>query len=114
LRERGYFAQPESGKEIMEAMESLASPVKAFVSERCEVRPGAQATIDAVYNAWRGWCDENGRRPGTKQVFGRNLQAAVQGVVPRQPTIDGKRVRVYEGLEVKPVQGKVNDTTDPM
>lgn len=115
LCERGHFLQPESGVELMDAMESLASPVKAFVSERCDVRPGAQATIDDVYFAWRGWCDENGRRePGTKQVFGRDLQASVQGIVVRQVTKDGKKVRVYEGLEMKPVQGKVDDTTIPM
>ena len=37
LRERGHFLQPDSGRQMIEEMEDLASPIGAFLKERCVV-----------------------------------------------------------------------------
>ena len=38
LRERGRFIQPETGKEMLDQLDELTSPVGMFVRERCNVR----------------------------------------------------------------------------
>jgi hypothetical protein len=72
-------------------MEDLASPVGAFVRERCFVATGERVETGDLFAAWRAWCEAHGRRePGTEQTFGRDLRAAV-------PTLGKSRPRTPEG-----------------
>ena len=43
LRERGRLEQPESGREMLDGMADLSSPVGAFIRDRCLVGPGYRA-----------------------------------------------------------------------
>ena len=56
--------------------------------------------VGKLFEAWQVWCREQGRKePGTHQVFGRDLAAAVPGVRVRQIREGGVQVRVYgDGL----------------
>lgn len=103
LRDRGHFVQPEAGKGMMGELADLASPVGAFVHERCRVEPGRQIERSALFNAWKRWCEEQGRdHPGDSATFGRNLRAVVPALGDAQPRTDaGERVRVYEGIGLK-------------
>jgi len=100
LRGRGHFLQPASGSDAIEQLETLASPVTAFVREHCEVRTGLTMPTDLLYQSWRVWCDANGRRePGTAQTFGRDLKAAFPSINTTNPRRTGdERVRYYEGV----------------
>lgn len=99
LMERGRFVQPLSGQEAFQEMEELASPVTAFVRETCQVRAGAREQVEVLFRSWRGWCSRNGRDSvGTVQSFGRDLRAAVPGLVTHRGT-DG--ARFYEGIALK-------------
>ncbi|TWT35873.1 hypothetical protein KOR34_07690 [Posidoniimonas corsicana] len=101
LNERGYFQQPDSALELLSEMRDLASPTAAFVSEQCEVGAGFQIPVKELYGAWCTWCRSQGRdHTETAQMFGRNLQAAVPGVIVRQPRINGAKVRAYEGIKL--------------
>lgn len=102
LRERGRFLQPADGAAALRMMEDLASPIGAFLRERCVVEPGGQVPIGSLYDAWREWCKEHGRdSPGTEQTFGRDIAAAAPQVRPSQRRINGERVRYYEGLRIR-------------
>ncbi len=102
LTTRGRFVQPASALQAIAEMEALASPVGAFVLDACNVGPQYEEPVKAVYDAWRQWCEEGGRQhPGTEQTFGRDLKAAVPGLVVRRPRADGDRVRVYQGIGLK-------------
>ncbi len=101
LRKNGRFTQPASGRELVEQLEELTSPVGAFLKECCRVEPTAEVARATLYTAWVGWCKENGKdHPGDTHVFGRNLRAACPGLVDSQPydRETGKKVRVYVGL----------------
>lgn len=99
LRERGHFVQPSSVEDALRDMEDLSSPVGAFVRERCEVGPGLRAWVDDLYQAWKNWCEADGRvKATTKQTFGRDLMAAAPGISSRQGT---NGVRFYQGIDVK-------------
>ncbi len=103
LNERGHFVQPASSMEALQELEDLTSPIRAFVRERCEVGPGRQVEVDALYGAWQDYCGSTGReRTGTIQTFGRDLKAAYPTLrVVRLRDGDG-RVRYYEGIALLP------------
>lgn len=96
LRARGRFVQPRSGEDAVRDMEDLASPVGAFIRDRCIVDVGHRTWVDDIYNAWRVWCEQDGRNAvSTKQAFGRDLMAAAPGVSRRRGT---GMVAFYEGI----------------
>lgn len=99
LRERGYFLPPDSAREAVEELEALGSPISAFIKERCTVATGQRCSVDEMFDAWKAWCEANGRREaGTVQSFGRDLRAAVAGLRVSQPRVGGVPIRHYEGI----------------
>jgi putative DNA primase/helicase len=96
LRGRGHFVQPSSVEDAIQELEDLASPVGAFVRERCVMGSGYRCNLDDVYAAYRRWCDDEGRQSiSTKSTFSRDLLAAAPGVRTRRNQATG---RFYEGL----------------
>lgn len=103
LQTRGRFLQPASALELIEALNDLASPIKAFVRDCCDVGPKYEATPKDLFGAWEHWCESSGREhAGSLQVFGRNLAAAVPGLKTIKPRIDRTQVRRYQGIRLKP------------
>ncbi|WP_174263772.1 phage/plasmid primase, P4 family [Hyphomicrobium sp. CS1BSMeth3] len=101
LRQRGYFQQPESARDAIDELEALGSPVAAFIKEKCTVGSGQTCQPERVFEAWKNWCANNGRRePGTVQSFGRDLRAAVPGLSVRRPRAGGSQQRMYEGISI--------------
>ena len=97
LRERGHFLQPASSDEAVQVVEDLASPISAFVRDRCTVEAGKEVSCDALFIAWQAWCEAQGRKPSGKSSFGRDLKAALPGIRIMQH----QRVRFYEGLHLE-------------
>jgi putative DNA primase/helicase len=105
LKRGGYFRQPASARQAMEQLEDLASPIAAFVRERCETGPACTVGVEALFDAWKTWCAAQGRtHPGTKQGFGRDLRAALPELKITQPREEEGRVRAYQGLRLKPTE----------
>ena len=102
LRDRGHFQQPASSREALEQLSLLGSPIKAFLADRARLEPGACVSCDELFAAWCAWCEAQKRdKPGTKQMFGRNLSAAVPGLKITQPRDQaGNRARAYEGIRL--------------
>jgi P4 family phage/plasmid primase-like protien len=99
LRERGRFVQPESGVELVEAAAELASPIKSFIAACCVVGPDKSADTKSLYNAWRDWCEDNGRdHPGDAAGFGRMLRAALPGIRNDRRRFQGARIWTYAGV----------------
>jgi len=109
LNARGHFVQPRSSEMAMQKLEDLASPVSAFLRERCIVEAGAQVGMDALFAEWQDYCHDSGRtHPGTKQTFGRDLKAAMPMLGRAQPRCNGTRLRVYTGVGLDPNIRRVN------
>ncbi len=100
LNARGFFVQPASAREAIEAMETLASPITAFLSDIGYVQAThLRVACDLIYADWRLWCEGEGRdKPGNKASFGRDLRAAVPGLRTIQVRDASGRIRYYEGL----------------
>jgi P4 family phage/plasmid primase-like protien len=102
LQEDGRFHQPESGLELIEELESLSSPIRAFVNEQCVEDPAATVEVQALFADWMRWCESMHREnPGNHQTFGRNLRAALPHLRVPRPRHGEKRVRVYQGLRLR-------------
>ena len=102
LQERGHFTQPASASDAIREIEDLASPVGAFVRDRCNVAPGLDVPTKDLFDAWKSWCEEQGRdRPGNIQTFGRDLRAVIPGLQVARPRADEtSRERRYQGIEL--------------
>ena len=101
LQRRGRFIQPQSAGELIQQFEDLGSPIGAFLRERCEVGRGLEVPQSRLFEAWKSWCEDNGReRPGSVQMFGRNLRAAVPWLGESQPRVAGTRLRYYQGIRL--------------
>jgi putative DNA primase/helicase len=102
LRQRRKFVQPDSGKDALRQMNDLASPIKTFVDECCNVGIFLNVRHDELYQAYRDWCDRVGRKyPEAPNTFGRNLRAAFPSIRDTQPVVNGERPRLYEGIDLK-------------
>ena len=103
LWERDCFEQPETGQELLDDLQDLASPINAFVRDRCVLGEQFSVPIAMLYSEWRDWCQEHGRdHPGTRETFGKDLRAAypyIQRVKPRRN--DGTREPTYDGIGLK-------------
>jgi putative DNA primase/helicase len=100
LRDRGHFVQPESGREIINQMEEHASPIHAFICQRCEVAEDAEVLTEHLYQAWCQWCQHVGIPNGGAEQFGRDLRAAMPRVARGHPRVDGRQAYVYRGIRL--------------
>ncbi len=99
LRARGHFLQPSSSREVMRDLEDLASPVAAFVRDRCVVGQGHRVAVNDLYLAWKRWCEAVGMTTVTNlATFGRDLLAA-NATVQRRRSTDQKSF--YDGIRLK-------------
>lgn len=102
LQKRGKFVQPTAGLSILEELETIASPVKTFINERCEIRPSTVISIDRLFEAWEKWCCENNYPyPGDKPSFGKKLRASFPQLEDTRPQANQARTRCYVGITLK-------------
>lgn len=99
LKGRGYFIQPQSAREAIEELNDLGSPISAFIRDTCVIQPGAEVPCSELYQAWRQWCETQGREhPGTLQTFGRDLRAALPELKTVRHREGASIVRMYCGI----------------
>ena len=105
LNHNGRFTVPKSSDDATNLMMDLASPMSAFVRERCirEGNPLDSVTRDDLYAAWIDWAEDNGHHAGAKSTFGRDLHAVVPEMTTTRPRgSDGKQIRTYVGIGLLP------------
>ncbi|MCE7080434.1 phage/plasmid primase, P4 family [Streptomyces sp. ST2-7A] len=99
LQRTGRITEPVSSREAVTTMQDTASPTSAFIRERCTTGPACTIPVDTLWAVWREWAEDNGVRPGNKQLFGRNLLSVVPQLNrtrPRAPS--GERIATYHGI----------------
>jgi putative DNA primase/helicase len=85
LDNENHFTRFEAAEEAITAMRDLASPVGAFVRERCKLDSHAEIAVDDLYNAYKDWCQVGEYPKSPKAHFGRDLRAACPSVRKRRP-----------------------------
>jgi putative DNA primase/helicase len=100
LRERGRFEQPAVSADAIQRMEDLASPIGAFIRDRCRLGHDESVECETLYTAYRHWCDEKGQRAVSDATFGRDLHAARPETRRFRPGTTGPRPHHYAGISV--------------
>ncbi|MFN7784370.1 MAG: phage/plasmid primase, P4 family [Lysobacterales bacterium] len=102
LRVRGRLLQPETGRELASALESLSSPISSFIADECVVEAWASIERLALFNAWREWCNAHGvKEAGTEANFGKKLRAALPNLGSKRGASGGSRVRMHTGIRLR-------------
>lgn len=105
LESRGYFVQPASGREKHQMMERLASPLKAFIEDYCEVGVEFKETTAKLFERYKLWAIENNINYAlTPALFGNKLSSTVTSIRRSELVAEGKRVPHYVGIRLKLVQ----------
>ena len=78
LRERGRFKLPRSSQDAVQELEDLGSPVGAFARDCCDIGPGCEVQVRAMFDAWKAWCNDQGRDHAGSGRFLRH-RAGVRG-----------------------------------
>jgi putative DNA primase/helicase len=99
-RNDGRFTRVTSAEEAIITMRDLASPVGAFVRDRCTLRANLQVGVDQLYDAYKEWCEEGEYQKSPKAVFGRNLMAACSAVRRARVGARTGRAYVYQGIDL--------------
>jgi putative DNA primase/helicase len=100
MHKRGYLLQPAASAEVQREMEDLASPVGAFVRERCELGAGFEVAKEKLYAAYCAWAMRAGIKPIGESVFGRDLRAVDGSINNTRPREGDKRVQAYSGIRL--------------
>lgn len=101
LYARGYFVQPASANDLIEQFANLSSPEAAFLREYTQTEPGCVVSQKELFDAWRVWCESNGRdKPGSAATFARNVRATLPWVTTRRLGARGEQERCWEGLRL--------------
>ncbi|MFF9808636.1 phage/plasmid primase, P4 family [Streptomyces coeruleorubidus] len=101
LERAGRITEPASSREAITTMRDTASPTSAFIRERCTTGPTCSVPVDTLWTVWREWAEDNNVKPGTKQVFGRNLLSVVPQLNRTRPRdAYGRQVATYTGITV--------------
>lgn len=102
LNDAGRFIQPEAGADLIEDMVGMASPVRVFLDESCELDPASEIPCRRLFEAWQEWCARSGRQhAGNLQVFGRDLRAVLPSLrTANRRDMAGGRERFYTGIRL--------------
>ncbi|MFB9262836.1 phage/plasmid primase, P4 family [Bradyrhizobium erythrophlei] len=105
LASRGKFKPPGNG-ELNDELAGMASSIKAFVAERCELGADYSAAVDTIYSSYREWCQSNGggwsdRLPINQ--FSGKLRSAFHGQIEtiRPRTGNEGRKRMFAGIRIR-------------
>ena len=100
LDNENHFTRFAAADEAITTMQDLASPVGAFVREKCILRADAEVPVDDLYAAYKGWCQVSEYPKSPKAHFGRDLRAACPSVRKTRPRDGSRRHFVYAGIKL--------------
>ena len=101
LNAQGAFTEPQTSRDAITTLQDITSPVSAFVRDRCDVGPEHEITTDELWEAWKSWCEDNGKsRVGTKAMLGRDLFAAYPSIRKIRPRDGAERIHLYQGIQL--------------
>ena len=105
LAGRGRFELPEESRRWLARSADMASPLPAFLRERCVMDPDATCAKDEAYAAWEEWAMEKGAHSAVRGEvwFARDLLSAARGKVreTRPRAKDGGRVQSWQGIRLR-------------
>lgn len=98
LREKPIFTASRVCDQAFEQYREQCNPVATFVAEYCQMNPGVSVPKAHMYEAYEGFCRNNGYKPLASAKFGTELRRVVPSIRNIRPSVAGRRVTTYEGI----------------
>jgi len=89
----GRIVTPASARELLDDMDNLGSPVRAFCKERCTFAPDASVAKETLWSAYSLWHRQGGipGAPLSKEMFSRAIKTAFPQLRDYRPRLaDGR------------------------
>jgi putative DNA primase/helicase len=100
LRKRGHLLEHAASVESREDFEAMSSPMTSFVEEWCDVGPGLDVPVDALWKAHCAWSKNNGRGEGfAKQKFPNKIKSVVPDVKKERKRADLSSLRLEYSMD---------------
>lgn len=97
LRRRGDFTETEATRTAKHKFRVDSDSVAGFLAESCQLDPAARTAKPRMFPAYRAWCDDNNRRPVSKQKFNRRIEALCPTLIP--VTVNG--TQCWNGIRLE-------------
>jgi putative DNA primase/helicase len=114
LYQRGRFIESTVNDQALEEYKTESNPVRLYFDECIEECVDAFERVDDIYLSYANWCKRSGFKPFSKIIFGKEVARRYHSprvgantardelpTLARQRTIEGSRVRIYEGIMIK-------------
>jgi putative DNA primase/helicase len=102
------FTMPAASHVQLAQLAELTNPVGLMLTECTELHIGSEFTAyqtecNVLYDLWKAWCDETRTKTSLSAIgFGMKLTHLERPITRRRIEEAGKRMYVYQGLEIKP------------
>jgi len=106
------FTRFAAAEEAITIMRDLASPVGAFVREKCKLDANAEIPVDVLYPAYKDWCQICEYPKSPKAHFGRDLRAACPSVRKTRPRDGTNRQHVYAGIRLRTEKDEADEEVE--
>jgi putative DNA primase/helicase len=101
LKRQRAFTIPNSSTELREDADALASPVKVWAEECCELQPDEWTATADLYQSYKVWSERRGRdRIGAQEHFVRDMLAALPMLTKLRKREGTSRAHGYNGIRV--------------
>lgn len=101
LTANGAFTSVASSRQAVAELHEQASPIKAFIRDRCELGEGFQVGVEALFLDWLLWDGKVSDDRSARTSFGMRLRGAVAGLQRERSMAVGDRSYVYTGIRLR-------------
>jgi putative DNA primase/helicase len=108
--QQGGYSPSKVHDRLMAQWQRSASSVDEFIHESCELGASHHCRRSSLYETYRSWCEENGRKPFAKSAFKEKLEFNLQLGI-KLATLDG--YEIFRGIRMKPDLTAESDLDDP-
>jgi P4 family phage/plasmid primase-like protien len=98
LRQQGRFTESLLSQEAVEEYREESNPARAFLKDHVETSTGSAITSGKLYTIYKKWTDENGYRPLSEKVFGKEVRRVFSHIERKKGGGRTSRYWYYQGI----------------
>ena len=100
LRTNHKFSDPPSSGPVMTQFRAVSSPISSFTDECCIVSPQAHEELGTMFDAWRGWCRNSGRKSFLPEQFAKWILGHIPHAEKSFKDANNRRVTILIGVKL--------------
>ena len=101
MRRCSRFAEPRESRVAVQQYRAAKDSIAGWLDENTTLSGDAVVPQAELHAAYTSHCRRCGRRPASKQAFGRMLRALRPNIKPTQRTVARCRTWMYAGIALR-------------